>query len=201
MRNIFEKRGSTVLQERPPSLESHRPFERPHTALNGIVERLARIFPKRLILGSDIECCLTESVRSFATLGADPLVLRRVQTETQWNIREASAPRDVWCGEATFAVNGNPVVSFFQDSVTTHLPGQKLFGIALQCGVDHMVGHLYPYYCGREDYGEHVACRLQYFAVSTRQSMSWRFVSGLLKLIYWRHKLIPFSNYAQKAEL
>jgi hypothetical protein len=146
---------------------------------------------------ADVERWLLESLKTLGGMGAREDVLRRIEEESRWVLADTEAPPDVWCGELSLPTTGHgaPVITLFLDSVWTRAPTRRLFELLSQIGVDHMVGHLYPYYAGAPDYDEDVACRYQYLMLRARRDRASWASALVLPVLHRLHKKIPLANY------
>lgn len=181
---------------RTAPVHDYRAFYRPATLFNAIVNVLAA-GPRRTASYDDIRRWRASSLSTLRDMGAREDVLTRIETEGEWRLTESRAPRDVWCGELKLPASGEgaPIITFYLDSVWTRAPTRRLFELLSQIGVDHMVGHLYPYYAGDADFDEEVACRYQYLMLRARPDRASWASALVLPILHYLHKRIPLSNY------
>jgi hypothetical protein len=176
----------------------YRPFDRPNTAINRFVDGVLSVRrPVRVEL-DDVARWRARSIESIRRLGGADDALGRVVSRARWVISDQRAPVDCWCGEIVMRGADTPFVILYEDGAWTRLPS-RVFEMAAQTGVDHMVGHLYPYFSGAPDYGEEVACRYQFALPLRRRGLSSKVTALLVPLLHRFHKQIPFRNYTRAA--
>lgn len=175
----------------------YAPFPRRSLKFNTWVTYAASAGSVQDVSDCDMRRWRSRSLETLRVMGAQAGVLDRIATESDWRLSDAKAPQDVWCGELRLptAGDGPPVVTLFRDSVWGRTPTRSLFEFLSQIGIDHMVGHLYPYYAGDADFGEAVACRFQYLMLRARPGLANWAGALVLPPIFWLHKRIPLSNY------
>lgn len=177
--------------------DDYRPFERPSMKFNRAADFLTGVRRPRTATCADLNRWRAASLDTLKGMGAREDVLARIATEGEWCLSDSKAPPDVWCGELRLSKSGagGPRVTFFLDSVWGRTPTRRLFEHLSQIGVDHMVGHLYPYYAGEDDFGEAVACRYQYLMLRARADYASWASAIALPTLHWLHKRIPLSTY------
>lgn len=172
------------------------PFWRPSPRLNRLVEQGLLLFPRRPLDPAEITAVKERTVSTFLQLGASQAVLDRALSETEWRISADRAPSDAWGGEVLKQDGGPPLVILYRDSPLTRVPARWLFRIGSQLAVDHMLGHLYEYYTGAEDWGEEAAARWQFRLLRQRGGMVNNLTALVMAVMTRLHKKIPLSNYA-----
>ena len=145
---------------------------------------------------------LDRAKEDMSVLGAREEGLRAVDVHFRdhWVVSSEVAPDEVWCGEVLWpahdgARSGIPEAILFPDSPWGRLPGQRLFALATQTGVDHMVSHLYRWFAG-VDYSENEACADQVRLMVARRRP---FSAAVVALGLWRHKKIPLRSFWRAA--
>lgn len=181
--------------ERAAPGEPDGAFPRPTTRLNRLVDRLLRRSVARAWDPAVLELLQRRGVADLVALGAWPEAAFRAVRDTEWRIAAGRSPSDAWGGEVLRGGSaGHPHVVLYEDSALTRLPG-PVFDFAAQLTVDHMLGHLYEYYRGAEDWGEAVACRWQYRLLRNRGGLANNVAAVVVALGNRLHKKIPLSNY------
>lgn len=170
------------------------PFPRPSPAINRFVDRLRACRSHHRVTPELVAAWQRDSVATFARLGAEGSLLQRVLEETDWKLRDDPAPADVWGGEILVPATGAPFVALYRESPLTQVPSGFLFRHLGQLTVDHMFGHLYPYYAGEADYGELVASRWQLYALWCRGRLGHRFLAVIFLIVHGLHKEMSVSE-------
>lgn len=174
-------------------------FPRPRTVFNRFLSCLLDTGPVRHAVTLDrIFKWRMGSVVSFARFTADHTALGRViSSDIEWILEEhADPPEGVWFGEVQFAQEHTvPRVVIYAKSICARLPTFLVFNLAGQSGMDHLIGHLYPFLSNALDYDEAVACRYQFRSALHRWSPSWIGVATLVIILEWLHKRIPLRTY------
>lgn len=198
----MSEHNSTQPHQPPPAYmrgsaapDGFAALPRPDTRFNRLVRRLTRERPTRAVVLGDLSPWVEDSLRMFGLLGAEPETIEAVwdSFKRRWRIATTEAPADVWCGEVVFSEKEEPLVLMYPDSPWGRVPG-RLFAIASQAGVDHMVAHLLEYFAGR-DYGEEAACRDQVRLMLARRRPATSIAAVLIALSHRLHKHIPLSAY------
>jgi hypothetical protein len=83
----------------------------------------------------------------------------------------------------------------YEDSTLTHLWPRSLYQFGSQLAVDHMLGHLYEYQRGADDWGEAAASRWQFRLLRHRGGLAGNLAAVLMALTTRFHKKISLSNY------
>ena len=177
----------------------HKAFYRPTTRLNVMLEKASTgVPPKKEIDFIDIRRWRDESYAAYRSLGYKNDILKKIVTLPVWEVRDPTAPPNVWFGEATFFDRETPRVIFYSGSLTSRLRPRWILELAGQAGMDHQFAHLYAFYDEQDSYGEEIACRMQRVVAFGRKTFSWYVIGSIIPLIYKFHKDIPFSNYASR---
>jgi hypothetical protein len=169
-------------------------FPRPTTRFNRAVEWLLGYFSARGWDPEELAVLQRRAVDDLVALGASREPAELAVHETEWEISTERAPPDAWGGEVLRDGDGDrPRVVLYQDSALTRVgPG---FGWAAQLTVDHMLGHLYEYHRGADDWGEEVACRWQFRLLRKRGGIVNNVAAVIVAVANRLHKNIPLSNY------
>jgi hypothetical protein len=172
------------------------PFPRPTTVLNRVVARIFSREPVRRLDDETLAHCQEITAHAFLKMGGVPSVIADVRSPDRWMITEAAAPSDAWGGEVLVSSSeGVPWVLMYQDCTLTRIRSQPIFILGLQLAVDHMFSHLYEYYRGSEDYGEHAATRWQFWLLRKRGGLKNNALAWLLAVTSVFHKGIPLWIY------
>ncbi len=174
-------------------IKDYNAFPRPRTRFNkGLDFALGYLAtkPRHILDEEKVFSWQVESLRAYESAGYNVEILEKCSKEPLWCISGDLPPSSTWFGEVLFAQGKVPKVIVYQNSVTSRLPSLS-YELAGQSGVDHLIGHLYPFYKG-EIYDEAVACRNQYNAAQAR---GWNTVAAAVVLIQALHKEIPVANY------
>lgn len=177
----------------------YEPFHRPDTPANQLLERALSVRTPRQVHLDDVARWRSRSIESMRRLGGAPDALDRVISETQWVVSDQKAPTECWCGETVMRGSDTPFVVLYEDAAWTRMPARFLFEMAAQTSIDHMVGHLYPYFAGAADYGEEVACRYQFALPLRRDRLIDKVTAMLVPFLHLFHKQIPLRNYTRAA--
>jgi hypothetical protein len=172
----------------------YKPFWRPSTPVNRLVERVLGARRHRRVEVDEVAHWREQSIRALAAMGGTQEALGHVASRTRWVVAAHPAPADCWCGEVVMKNDSAPIVILYEDGPWTRLPA-PVFEMAAQTGVDHMVGHLYPYFAGSQDFGEEVACRYQFALPLQRRGPTSKLTALLVALLHRVHKHIPLRNY------
>ena len=169
---------------------------RPETRFNRALLRVSARRARRHLVLNDLRPWVTDSVETFARLGAMAAALEKVQQsfERHWRMVDAAAPRNVWFGEVVFGRDAEPRVFIYTDSPWSRTP-QRLFRIGTQAAVDHIVAHLLEYHSG-SDYGEGAACRDQCRLMLERRGWQYKASAITTVIIHRLHKQIPLRTYS-----
>lgn len=170
----------------------YQAFPKPKTVLNRMLTGVNVLPISQRIDQETITLWIENTIRAFQALNCDPDLLLQCKRETEWHIGER-APEDTWFGEAQFDGREKSRVIIYRDSLTTRLP-RDVFLLAGQSGVDHVFGHLYPFYNGEADYGEEVACQYQYRASRIRGTPLAKATASLVTVLQRAHKNISIPQ-------
>lgn len=177
----------------------YRAFWRPTTPFNRVVESFIKRFPVRGFSEFDLQYWSHRSMVAFHSLSYDPPALSKAGEIESWSLAQGPAPKNVWFTEVVSSPDGSRVlVLIYRDSVVGRLPAKWMRRVAGQLGVDHVVGHLLPFFEGREDCGEEVSCNLQYYAARSRWGR-WSPLAASIKYFYVLHKGLSLSVFARPA--
>lgn len=179
---------------------AHKPFPRPWNKFNQLVDCLLGSAPVRHeITEEDVERWLAQSIDTFRSFVADELALEDARSGTDWQLSDCVDFDSAWSLEVTFNGDITPQVNVFLNAVWTRLLLPRiLFEAVAQTGVDHAVGHLYAFHKGEKEYGEKVACYLQFLAALNHPQTRYRLIAAMIPMLHWFHKNIPLRNYSSE---
>lgn len=177
----------------------HKAFHRPDTITNRLLDVVfcnRRVYHK--IDETHVRLWQESSRNAYLNHGFDEVVLDKVISDVNWELSDDNPPRNTWFGEALFFKNETPHVRIFPQSVVGFTPTHSLFNLFGQAGMDHLFGHLYPYFAdgslNESNYNEEVACRLQRKAALSRGGVAWKSIAHAIPYVYLLYKNIPLSN-------
>ena len=162
--------------------DEHQAFDRPTTFITLLFASLSPRNPLyHSLTEEDIQRWQRGSQEVYRRFVDKPELLEQVVHEPVWDISSERPPANVWFGEAKFKDDASPQVIVYRYSLTTQIWPAQVFELAGQSGMDHLFGHLYPFYSG-ERHDEEVACRLQYRAAQQREGLAWTLAANALPL-------------------
>ena len=176
------------------SRDKYAPFYRPSTRFNNWVERLLTRKHLWKIDEQTIERWQQSSHESFLSITGDGETLNKVKRGVEWALSNEKVPRNVWYGECMFKGKSTPKAIVYLRSPCTRLPFRWAFEFAGQIGMDHIYGHLYPFYAGSNDFGEETACYYQCAVARARQPVIWKMLAYVIVGVNRFHKKIPLLN-------
>lgn len=171
-------------------------FDRPTTRLNRIVGWMLAGRKARALTQQQLREWQESSCSAYREVGISDETLKQTIDNPEWTLSSENIPENVWFGECLFAQRQTPQVIIYQNSICARLPGGRVFKLAGQAGVDHIIGHLIPFYEHASDYGESVACRYHHNASIVRRGVDHAIAARMIPLVYRFHKRIPLSNYS-----